>query len=301
MIKLLTDSVASIPQQRAKDEHIDIISLYINEGDIEHVDAEMDLEAFYSRLPEMMDNIPTSSQPSQQAFEDYFEAAAVAGDEVIAALISSGMSGTHDGAIRAARGVKERHPEAKIAIVDTRSTGWDEAWPVIECARYIREGHTFEECALHAAETVLCSRYYFTPESLTFLAKGGRIGAAKALLGNLIQVLPVLTVVDGTPVDVAKARTQKKARAAILDLMQEDLKDNELVELSVQFIGTSEEARAWSHNTVEPLVGRGELAVMPVSPVVGLHVGPAVGVSYYCKKPLHNKCSVPATELVTFI
>ena len=300
MIRLLADSVASIPMKRAQEAGVDVISLYLHEGEREYVETEMDVEAFYARLPEMMDNIPTSSQPSQKAFEDYFEAAAVAGDDVIAVLISSLMSGTHDGALRAARAVKARHADFKCAIVDTRSTGFEEAWPVLECARYIGEGRPFEECVEHAAETVFCSRYYFTPESLVFLQKGGRIGAAKALLGNLLQVLPILTVVDGMPVDVAKVRTQKRARAAITELLEKDLEGNKLVELAVQFIGTSNEARAWSEKTLEPMLGT-KLEVYPVSPVVGLHVGPAVGISYHCEKPVEGKCSCAPAELITYL
>ena len=300
MIRLLADSVASIPKQRAQAEGIDVISLFINENGTEYVETEMDVEAFYARLPEMLDNIPTSSQPSQKTFEDYFEACALAGDEVIAVLISSRMSGTHDGALRAASRVKERHPAFKCAIVDTRSTGFEEAWPVLECAKYINEGRPFEECVEHAAETVFCSRYYFTPESLVFLQKGGRIGAAQALIGNMLQVLPVLTVVDGMPVDVAKVRTYKKARAAITKLLEKDLQDNNLVELAVQFIGTSESAREWSHTTLEPMVGR-SLNVYPVSPVVGLHVGPASGISYHCEKPLEGKCTCEISDLITYV
>ena len=300
MIKLLTDSVASIPAKRAKEEGIDVISLFIHEGDREHEEATMDLDAFYARILEMVDDIPSSSQPSLATFKEYFETAAKAGDDVIAVMISSAMSGTYESAVRVARAVKEEYPDFKIALIDTRSTGLDEAWPVLECARFVREGHSFEECVTHAAETVFCSRYYFTPESLTFLQKGGRIGAAKALVGNLIQILPVLTVVDGMPVDVVKARTQRKARAAIVKLFEEDLKGNELVEFAVQYIGTPDEARAWSEEVFEQMLGiKPEL--LPVSPVVGLHVGPAVGISYHCKKPLVGKFSGSIEDLVTIL
>ncbi len=300
MIRLLADSVASIPKQRAKDLGIDVVSLFIHDNGTEYVETEMDVEKFYTHLYEMLDDIPTSSQPSQKTFEDYFEAAAVAGDQVIAVLISSFMSGTHDGALRAARSVKERYPEFTCAIVDTRSTGFEESWPVLECAKYINEGRPFEECVKHAAETVFCSRYYFTPETLVFLQKGGRIGAAKALLGSLLQVLPVLTVVDGMPVDVAKVRTHKKARRAIEELLKKDLENNKLIELAVQFIGTPEGAREWSKTALEPLVGE-SLEVYPVSPVVGLHVGPAAGISYYCEKPVEGKCNCSVSELITYV
>ncbi|MDO4443713.1 MAG: DegV family protein, partial [Slackia sp.] len=266
MIKILTDSVASLPASDAREAGIDVISLYVNEGGVEHVDATMDLDAFYGRIAQMADDIPTSSQPSQQAFEDYFERAAEAGDEVLGVFISSKMSGTMEGALRAARAVHARNIDFKAAIVDSCSTGWDQAYCVLAAHRAAQAGLSLDECARAAADAVARTRFLFAPTNLTFLQKGGRIGAAKALLGNLVHIVPVLTVRDGMPVDVAKARTQKKAIAQAFEQFKADAETKGLVDAVVHYIGSPDDAIEWARSKVEPFLGH-PVRVLPVSPV----------------------------------
>ena len=118
MIRIITDSVASIPADEARNAGIDIVTLYVNREGQELADAEMDLDAFYADIYDMIDNIPTSSQPSQLVLERVFEDAAQAGDEVLGVFISTGLSGTYEGAVRAARAVKARNIDFSYALVD---------------------------------------------------------------------------------------------------------------------------------------------------------------------------------------
>lgn len=302
MIRLVTDSVASLPADVAKKRNIEVVTLFIHEGDTEHVDATMDLDAFYSRLPEMVaGEIPTSSQPSQKTFEDIFEEAAVAGDQVLGVFISTGLSGTLNGAVRAARAVKARHLDFKAMMVDTYSTGGDEMFPVLAAADAIDAGATLEEAAKAAAHAVERTRFLFAPETLTFLKKGGRIGKAAALLGNLVKIVPVLTVLDGVPKDIAKTRTQKKAMPWMFDKFVEEVgAHGGLHDMVVHYIGTPEVAQKWEREVVRPFVGH-EVPVIPVSPVVGLHVGPAVGLAYICNEPLEGKITIDPEELITVV
>ena len=103
MIKILTDSVASIPADVARKAGIDIVTLYVNRDGRELADADIDLDAFYADIYDMVDDIPTSSQPSQHTLESVFEQAAQAGDEVLGIFISTGLSGAYEGAVRATR------------------------------------------------------------------------------------------------------------------------------------------------------------------------------------------------------
>lgn len=199
MIKVVTDSVASLPKELIEEENIEVVSLFLNEDGHEHVDATMDLDDFYTRIYDMADNPPTSSQPSQSTLEELFESFAKAGHEVLGIWISTGLSGAFDGVLRAARSVESRNINFKYCMIDSSSCGFDEAFPVLEGARAVREGKTLAEAAQTVLEAIKSTRFLFTPESLTFLKKGGRIGGAAALLGNLIKLAPVLTVVDGTP------------------------------------------------------------------------------------------------------
>lgn len=92
MIKVVTDSVASLPKELIEEENIEVVSLFLNEDGHEHVDATMDLDDFYTRIYDMADNPPTSSQPSQSTLEELFESFAKAGHEVLGIWISTGLS-----------------------------------------------------------------------------------------------------------------------------------------------------------------------------------------------------------------
>lgn len=288
MIRVITDSTSSISAQTAKELGIQVITLFVNHNGVEYQDATMDLESFYSQIYQMVDNIPRSSQPSQLAFESAFEEAALAGDQVLGLFMSSGLSGTFEGALRAARSVSARCANFAYALVDTQSCGYDEGWPVIAGAVARNQGCTLQECVEAVKRSVCSTRFLFAPESLTFLQKGGRIGRASALLGNLVKICPVLTVRDGTVLTAAKVRTQKKAMAAILELFKKDMDLCGLKNIKVHYIGLKEPAVTWSREKISPMVGF-DVDVVPVSPVVGLHVGPAVGIAYECVEPIQGK------------
>ena len=293
MVRIITDSVASIPADEARKAGIEVVTLYVNRDGEELADAEMDLDAFYADIYSMVDDIPTSSQPSQHALEEAFEDAARAGDEVLGVFISSGLSGTFDGAVRAARAVKARNIDFSYAIVDSSSCGYDEAWPVFDAVEARDAGEGLSGCLSAVLEGMERTRFLFTPETLTFLQKGGRIGGAAALLGNLIQLSPVLTVTDGAAATLAKVRTRKKALERIAATFRADIEKLGLKRVAVHYIGDKAPALAWAREVVEPLIGR-TVRVLPVSPVIGLHVGPAVGIAYECASAVAGKLTAPA-------
>lgn len=289
MIKIITDSVASLPQEVLEAEGIEMVSLYLNENGHEHVDATMDVDDFYTRIYDMADNPPKSSQPNQAELEAFFEKAAQDGDEVLGIWISTGLSGTYDSVVRIARTVESRNIGFSYVMIDSNSCSYDEAFPVLAGARAVREGKTLAEAAEAVLQSITCTRFLFTPESLTFLQKGGRIGGAAALLGNLVRLAPVLTVVDGSPQAMAKVRTRKKALDKIIAILQDDIANcGGLKDLVVHYIGDKTPAVEWAKQVIEPLLNR-KVRVLPVSPVVGLHVGPAIGIAYECAKPLKGK------------
>lgn len=297
MIKIVTDSVASIPNDMLKGTGIEVVSLFVNRDGIEYEDATMDLDAFYADIHDMLDNIPVSSQPSQKTLEDLFTQAAKDGDEVLGIFISSKMSGTFEGALRAARAVHSRNIDFKYAIVDSSSNSFDEAWAVFEGAKAAQEGCSLSECVKAALQAIKSSRFLFTPETLTFLQKGGRIGNAAALLGNLIQLSPVLMVAEGEATTAAKVRTRKKALETILRMFKEDIDLHGLKNIVVHYIGDKTPALEWAKSVVEPYVGHA-VRVLPVSPVIGCHVGPAVGLSYQCDREISGKFSGSMGSLV---
>lgn len=297
MIRIVTDSVASIPADVARRRDIEVVSLFVNHKGEEYVDAEMDVDAFYADIHDMVDDMPTSSQPSQHVLEDVFERAAQAGDEVLGVFISSKMSGTFEGAIRAARSCKAHNLGFRCVLIDSTTNSYDEAFPVLDAADARDAGASLGECAHAVLDAVQSSRFLFTPDTLAFLKAGGRIGGAAALLGNLIQLSPVLTVSDSEATTFAKVRTRKKALDRMVSALKEDIEAHGLKRVAVHYIGEKMPAATWAKSVIEPLVGH-VVDVIPVSPVIGTHVGPAVGIAYECAEYIAGKFSGNKSDLV---
>ncbi len=117
------------------------------------------------------------------------------------------------------------------------------------------------------------------PRRLEYLRRGGRIGHASALLGGLLQIRPILTVEEGETTTFAKVRTQSKALSEIAAKFAKDIEAYGLRQVIVHYIGEPGPAEEFAREQIEP-IGRRPVEIMPVSPVIGLHVGPAVGIVY---------------------
>ena len=297
MIQIVTDSTASIPAWLRKELNIDVLSLYVHYNNVTYEETSMDIDAFYSDIYNMIDNPPKSSQPNVSAVEDYFMQATEAGNSVVGIFISSLMSGTFESAIRAAKMAETFYPDFQYALVDSLSNGSDEAFSVLSAVAARDAGASCYQCAQAAADSVETSRFLFAPESLNFLRAGGRIGGGAALLGNALKITPIFTVKDGAADVYAKVRTQKKALAAMINALTDDAKKYELNDVVVHYIGNKTPAEDWAKSAVEPLVGHA-VPVFPVSPVIGTHVGPAIGIAYQCKHSLKGKLSKRKPELV---
>jgi DegV family protein with EDD domain len=298
MIRIITDSTASIPKAIAQENDIEVVSMYINRDGAEYEDATMDVDAFYDDIYDMVDNIPKSSQPSQAVLEEAFERAAEAGDDAVGIFMSSLMSGTVNGALHAARSVAARHADFRFRVIDSMSNSFDEAWSVLAAAAARKAGCTLDQCCEAATRSIAASRFLFTPESLRFLKAGGRIGNGAALLGTIMKLCPIFTVTDGVTTTFAKVRTHKRAVAAIVDKFKSDIDEYGLRSVIVHYIGSPDEAKRWAREVIEPLCGR-KVDVVPVSPVIGLHVGPAIGIAYECDKALPGRlASVNPSALV---
>ena len=151
--------------------------------------------------------------------------AALAGDEVLGIFISGRMSGTFEGVARAARETAKRHPDFKYALIDSMTNCIELGWAVVAACEARDAGGNLEECVEAATHAMSSTRFIFAPESLKFLEKGGRIGKASALLGNMLNISPILTVKNGEAATFSKVRTQKKALTKMVDVFKRDVRE----------------------------------------------------------------------------
>jgi DegV family protein with EDD domain len=277
-ISVVTDSVASIPADLIADNDLTVVSLFINDGETNQLESQMDVAAFYRRLEEMS-SLPTSSQPSVEALLDAFRGGLERGRDVLGVFISEKMSGTFDTARMAADMLRGEFPERRIELLDSGSNSMEEGYGVLAAAAAAKAGESMERCIQAADETLRRTRYLFTPHTLEYLRRGGRIGGASALIGGLLQIRPILTVERGETQTFSRVRTQGRALTEIARKFADDIRDYGLVQVCVHYISDQATAEQFARAQIEPLAGR-EVRVIPVSPVIGLHVGPAVAIVY---------------------
>lgn len=283
-VQVITDSASYLPPELRRRYGIVEVPLYVREGDAVSPETEIDVDAFYARLV-AAPALPTTSQPSPEDFARAFSDAVAAGFDVVAVLISGGMSGTVSSADAAARMVRESSPRAGIAVVDSHANCMQEGFAVVAAAEVAHAGGSLAECEHAARESMRRSRFLFTPVTLDYLRRGGRISAAAALLGSVLHIVPVLTAEDGQTGVAGRVRTHRRALETIARLLHADVERCGLKQAVVQTIAESGPGVAFAREYIEPIAG-GPVPVIPIGPAVGLHVGPAVGVTYETIEPL---------------
>ena len=277
-IKIVTDSTSYIPEDIRKELDIEMLSLSVLFGDEDFKETEITNESFFKKLNDY-DGFPKSSQPSMDDMVSLYDKILSKGHDLIGVFISSDMSGTYSTAIMMKNEMEEKYPDRKIAIIDSRSNCMQLGLITISGANAIKEGKSFDEVVGVIKHTILNSRFVFMPDTLEYLRKGGRIGTAKALLGSVLQIKPILTVLNGMTHTITKVRTRKKALAALVETFNVDITEHSFLDAYVQHIDCEDEAKALA-KLIEQKTGK-IIEIAPIGPVIGTHVGPgAIGIAY---------------------
>ena len=154
MVRVITDSTSSIPKAILDELGIEVLSLIINRKNIEYVEADTDLDAFYQDIYDMADDIPTSSQPSPDEVKQVLEACALAHEDVLGIFISSKMSGTFESFVHLAREISSEHPTFNFIAIDSTTNCMEMGFAVIAAARAASKGCSLQECAQEAEKTL---------------------------------------------------------------------------------------------------------------------------------------------------
>ena len=156
---------------------------------------------------------------------------------------------------------------------------------VESAARAAADGADVDAAASAARDMTEHSRFIFVPKDLENLRKGGRIGRASALVGSILQIVPVLTVSDGVTSTLGKTRTRSKAMAEVISRLAQDASAKGLVEVVVHHIDDPD-AGAQLAGMAAEIAGH-PVPVVPIGPVIGIHVGRgAVGAAYVTREPM---------------
>lgn len=284
MVRVITDSTAYLPRALLEQFGIGVVQLFVNDEGTSTAEGEIDLDAFYRRLAEIS-HLPTTAQASVEGLVEAFRKAGTEGSDVLGVFISEAMSGTVQAARVAAGLVVGDGDVGRIEVLDSRSNSMQLGLAVLAAAKAAQAGSAIDGCIGAAADTMRRSRYLFTPASLEYLKRGGRIGGASALLGQLLQIRPILTVEDGETQVFGRVRTSAKALATIAEAFRADVAAKGLRNVYCHSIADRATADRFAAEQIEPVAGH-PVDVIPVGPVIGLHVGPAVGIVYETESPL---------------
>lgn len=280
-IKIVTDSTSYIPQEYIKKYDIKIVSLNVSIDDRSIRELDIDNKSFYDEM-KVLNDIPKSSQPTPDEMLNIFKSIVENGDSIVGVFLSSNMSGTFSSANLIKNIILEDYPDANITLIDSKTNCMQMGFAVIESARYAYENKSLEDVIDVCNNTLNNSRFLFSPDTLEYLKKGGRIGSASALLGTILQIKPILTVVDGTTSVFTKVRTRKKAIDTMVESVLDDINKNGLGDIIVHHINCEEEGFKLAKRLEEAL--NINVSIQSIGPIIGIHVGPgSIGIAYYTK------------------
>jgi len=273
-IAVVTDSSCDLPADLAAAHNVGVVPLSIRFGDEELVDRrDLTPAQFWARCA-ASPVLPETSAPSPGAFETAFRAAAEGGAQgVVCVTLSSKLSATIEAAQAAASALEGVLP---VRVVDSRSVTMGLGMIVLGTARAGVESSDVDQVAEHASELAGRTRVYGTLDTLENLKKGGRIGAAQALLGSILSVKPVIEVRDGAVEPGPRQRTRGRALAWLADRVVADAPPGEVAIIS----GEAPDVDAL-RALLAPHVGPERLVLADLGAVIGTHTGPrTIGVAY---------------------
>ena len=269
---MVTDSTAYLPDGLAEELRISVVPLYVIMGGAsgeEGIDITPDQLA--AALRESRQTVSTS-RPTPSAFAKTYRQCLNSGATgVVSIHLSRELSGTWDAARLAAEDVD---PD-RVKVIDSRSAGMGLGFAVLSAAERARAGVGLDEVVRAGVETAAATVTLFYVDTLEFLRRGGRIGAAAALLGTALAVKPLLHVVDGRIVALERVRTASKAIARLAEVAVERA-GGRLVDVAVQHLAAPERAEGVAAVLRERIPRLRRMYISEVGAVVGAHVGPGL-------------------------
>jgi DegV family protein with EDD domain len=274
-VAVVTDSTSYLPPELVERHDIRVVPLYVvfsPERTVPEVDIT-DYPAFFEEL-RRAGRLPSTSQPSVGDFTSVFGPLLADGREIVSVHISGGLSGTPEAA-RQAKEALERDGKGgeRIEVIDSTTAAGGLGFMVLAAAKAAAEGKSAKEVAEHVRRARSELKLWFVIDTLEFLKRGGRIGAASAWIGSTLKVKPILTVENEmTPVE--RVRTSGRALERMVDYAGQR-KDSGADAWSAQHINAPDACRELIERCTE-VYGRPPTIVSEIGPVLAVHTGPGL-------------------------
>jgi DegV family protein with EDD domain len=272
-IRVVTDSSCDLPQGLVDALRIEIVPLTIRFGDEELVDREeLGTDEFWQRL-ESTKALPETAAPSAGAFEAKFRELQARGTTgIVCVNLSSRLSATMQAAQVAAAAVASDIP---VQVIDSQSASMGLGNLCLTAARRAADGDSLESIVHEVVDRRDRTKLFATLDTLEFLKRGGRVGNARALLGTVLSIKPVIELRDGVVEEESKVRTRSRA----LKLLAAKAAEGKIEHLAVLH-GNAPDLDELLE-LLEPVFPRDDIITGVVGPVIGTHAGPRViGVTF---------------------
>ena len=267
-IKVVTDSTSDLPADVAESLGIEVVPLNIHFGpDVYKDRVNLMPDTFYDKLING-DVLPTTSQPSVGEFIEVYERLGSDADGIVSVHLSEKLSGTMNSARLASQQAKAECP---IEVVDTFQVSMGVGICAMEAAEAANSGGDMNQVKLSARNAVTRSQCFFMLETLEFLQKGGRIGKAQALIGNLLKIRPMLMLQEGEVHPLGRERTRRKGIAKLVDTVKELAP---ISGLAVMYSTGQDEAQPLAQNVSKFMIEGREPMMLQIGPVIGTYAGP---------------------------
>lgn len=277
MTMIIGDTTSSLPLDLASRLGIPLIPQLVIFGEQTYRDdGELPTSEFLRKL-RASSTLPKTAAPLHSLYDPYYSKAAKTGEPLLVIAPSEKISGT----VRSAQTALQEFPGADIRIIDTNTVAGCLGTLVLIAHEMAEQGKTADDIEATIRKLIPRSRTYFVLDTLEYLQKGGRIGAAKALLGEILRVKPILQIKDGQAAPFEQERTKKQAIARLLDLSCEQMTGVADARPCVMHIDAKEEALSIK-NELSKRLNLSEIPIYLLPPAIVVHAGPkALAIGFF--------------------
>lgn len=271
MIHIITDTTACLPLELANRYKIPVVPQIVSfNNDSFYEGVNIDNLTFMARLKSSSE-LPKTAAPPPELFNEHFERMCAQGGTIFCIHPSAEVSGT----VRSASVAKMDFPGADIRVIDSRTVGSPLGTIVQLAAEWGEEGLEADAIEARIKSLIRRGRIYFLVSTLEYLARGGRIGGAQALLGSVLQIKPILTLKDGRVEPFEKERTHKRAINRLKEIVLEQIPRDGSGYLSIMHAGVPDQGQALAAE-LSVLINQPYVPVRDVPPAIVTHGGPGI-------------------------
>jgi DegV family protein with EDD domain len=277
MTIIVADTTCGLPKELLNQRGIPTLPQIVIFGDeAYHDDSELDTPTFLQKL-KAFPTLPKTSAPEPHLYYPIFKEAQEKGESVVVVAPTGKASGT----VRSAEVAALEFPGLDIRVVDTQTVSCNLGTLVLVADDMAKDGKSADEIVAKLNDMIPRGRLYFVVDTLEYLAKGGRIGGAKKLLAELLEIKPILQVKDGQVESFEQQRTKRRALARLVEVVGEQCPGGDESHLCVIQVAAEKEAES----LVEELKSRVPVSNIPIyelPPAIVVHAGPkAMGVGFF--------------------